>query len=160
MNEKWKAIIGYEGRYVVSNTGRIKSLVTGKFLKQNPDSYGHLGVNLYSGSRESVKKRYVHVMVAEAFIGSRPKGKQVCHGKLGIKVNSASNLSYGSPSKNGLDRRRDGTAGRRVIRSDGVVFHNANFAAETMGVAHSAIYAVCKGERNSAYGFTWEYVDA
>lgn len=162
MSEEWRPVVGYENRYEVSDKGKVRSLLSGKRreLKQNPDTHGHLAVNLYNGSRATVKKNYTHVMVAASFIGPRPKGKQVCHGPLGIKVNTIRNLYYGYPSENGLDRRRDNTAGRRVFRSDGITFPNAKAAADEMNKAHSAIYYACEGKRKTAYGYKWEYINA
>jgi hypothetical protein len=48
--------------------------------------------------------------VAEAFLGPRPDGYQVCHGPAGQLDNRLVNLSYGTRSKNcGADKYRDGT---------------------------------------------------
>lgn len=33
MGERWKAVRGYEGRYLVSDLGRVRSLRSGKLLK-------------------------------------------------------------------------------------------------------------------------------
>jgi hypothetical protein len=55
------------------------------------------------------QKRYVHSLVAEAFIGPRPPGLEVCHGD-GIPTNNRpENLRYGSHGSNLLDRVRHGT---------------------------------------------------
>ncbi len=70
--EEWRPIVGFEGRYEVSNLGRIKSLhEKGKpngrpliiKLQTNGNGYtvAHVG-----------RTRTVHIMVAEAFIGPRP----------------------------------------------------------------------------------------
>ena len=77
--EIWRDIKGYEGRYQVSNMGRVKSLErtfidkTGRkqlkkelILRLCPDSYGYLQVTLYddSGKRKNI---FVHRLVCEAF---------------------------------------------------------------------------------------------
>jgi len=56
-----------------------------------------------------VVDRYIHQLVAEAFLGPRPEGMDVAHwdGKPGH--NAASNLRYASRSENQLDMRRHGT---------------------------------------------------
>ena len=71
MNEEWKDIKGYEGKYQVSNLGRIKSLNYNhtkkeKILDIKPRKDGYMYVGLFkNGKRKSFK---VHRLVAEAFI--------------------------------------------------------------------------------------------
>lgn len=105
--EVWKPVVGYEGRYEVSNLGGIKSArgpVT-PFLVQ-----GYLKVNVYSGSGGARKQVPVHRLVALAFIGPQPEGMQVLHGD-GVSTNNLlSNLSWGTPRANQADRVRHGTA--------------------------------------------------
>ncbi|ATW58573.1 HNH endonuclease [Corynebacterium phage Darwin] len=116
--ERWRDITGYEGLYQVSDQGRVRSLdrvngrgfhVSGVILRQNPDRKGYLGVSLYSGSKESRRRRLVHQLVAEEFIGTRPKGLDVCHNDVDKKNNSASNLRYDTRSNNILDAVKHGT---------------------------------------------------
>lgn len=77
--EIWKPIIGYEGRYEVSNLGRVKSLPKSwinyngslakhpeKILKLRLNKRGYARVNLRDGV--SSKDRLVHRLVAQAFI--------------------------------------------------------------------------------------------
>lgn len=35
VEESWRPVIGHEGRYEVSNLGRVRSLLTNKILKQS-----------------------------------------------------------------------------------------------------------------------------
>ena len=70
--EEWRDIKGYEGLYMVSNLGRVKSLVGSygrtriKILDQKPDAHGYKRVALYkNGNKEYFK---VHRLVAGAFI--------------------------------------------------------------------------------------------
>lgn len=116
--EKWKNITGYEGLYQVSDQGRVRSLdrvngrgfnVFGVILKQNPDRKGYLGVSLYSGSKASRRRRPVHQLVAEEFIGPRPEGLDVCHNDGDKANNSASNLRYDTRRENILDAVKHGT---------------------------------------------------
>ena len=65
---------------------------------------GYAFVNLIkSGEVNSVK---VHVLVAEAFLGQRPDGYDVCHKNGNKKDNNVDNLEYGTRSKNNLDNYR------------------------------------------------------
>ena len=118
MTEEWKAIAGYEGSYEVSNLGQVRSLdrvngrgfnIFGKVLEPNPDVKGYLGVGLYSGHRASRRRRLIHQLVAEAFIGPRPDGYDVCHNDGNNQNNKPENLRYDTRSANILDAVRHGT---------------------------------------------------
>lgn len=114
--EEWRPVVGYEGAYEVSNLGRVRSLprvvmrgangplpVRGRILKQvrSQEVYRQVGI----GGRP----RRVHHLVAEAFIGPRPPGLEICHNNGDGADNRASNLRYDTKSANELDRVRHGT---------------------------------------------------
>jgi hypothetical protein len=102
---------------------------------------------------------YVHDLVAEAFIGAKPAGLEVCHGPAGRVVNAAANLRYDTRSNNALDRHRDGTMNQargdehffakmsdsdvRAIRASGAT-HRA--LGERFGVSHSVVGRVKRRE--------------
>lgn len=100
--ERWKEIKNSGGDYLVSSRGRVKNSRTGRVLKPFArGKTGHLGVQLPSG------RKYVHVLVAEAFIGERPPGLEVCHGDNDPTNNDVSNLRWDTRSANVLDLRKD-----------------------------------------------------
>ena len=116
--EYWKPVVGYEGFYEVSDQGRVRSLdridCNGKSLKGRTLKPGLSGprrnywtINLsVNGQCKSSK---IHVLVAAAFIGPRPKSMHVLHGPKGSLCNQVSNLRYGTRSENEADKLRDGT---------------------------------------------------
>lgn len=62
LNEIWRDIKGYEGKYQISNFGRVRNVKTGKVLKLYPNEKGYLRIHIG-------KKQYrVHRLVAIAFI--------------------------------------------------------------------------------------------
>lgn len=121
--EIWKDIPGYEGRYQVSNEGRVRSLdrpvrvvcqgidtmriAKGKVLRPGPSKSGHVTVALGRG-----KSRPVHQLVLEAFVGLRPEGCEVLHLNHVPTDNRLANLRYGTRSEN---LRMDYQAGRRTV---------------------------------------------
>ena len=118
-SERWKPVNGYEGIYEVSSHGRVRSLdrtvtrsdgkvhrLKGKVLSVRLDKYGYQIVDLYNHGKQ--QKRKVHSLVAEAFIGTRPEGTEVCHNDGRKTNNHVDNLSYGTRSENMLDRVRHG----------------------------------------------------
>lgn len=98
--EHWKWVKGYEGKYEVSDLGRIRSYVTGKarYLsakRLTRDGYIHVSLRKNHKGREFRLNR----LVAETFIGEPPKGKDTVNHINGIKTdNRAVNLEWTSMS--------------------------------------------------------------
>jgi hypothetical protein len=76
--EEWRDVVGFEGRYNVSDRGRVQSLCpaghkSGGLLRPQTTERGYLRVCLYleNGLR---KFRKVHQLVCEAFNGPKPEG--------------------------------------------------------------------------------------
>lgn len=108
--ERWLPVVGFKGRYEVSDRGRVRSLHWGepRVLAPSPHPGGYVLYHLYlDGKRKAVT---AHRAVMEAFVGPRPKGMQIRH-KDGLRQNNKlSNLSYGTPQQNADDKHRHGTA--------------------------------------------------
>lgn len=111
-DEIWKDVQGYEGRYQVSNFGRVRSLGIpyhkGKILKPFFDSKGnYLFIGLHKNKK--VEQTYIHRLVAQTFIPNPDNLPQVNH-KNEVKTdNSVDNLewctckynsNYGNAKKN------------------------------------------------------------
>jgi hypothetical protein len=119
--EIWKPVLGYEDSYEVSNMGRVRSIdrewvqkskhgteyiytKKGKLLKPGKMKSGHVSVAIGRGH-----SRLVHSLVMEAFVGERPKGKEVLHNNGVADDNRLENLRYGTRSENILDAVKHGT---------------------------------------------------
>ena len=153
--ETWKDIPGYEGRYQVSDLGRIRS--RNKVLKLSTAGSQYKRVRLRNSGVNTFP--YVHRLVASAFIGPCTAGCEVCHGPAGRLDNQVSNLSYGTKSDNRRDRKRDGTdGGTTVIRGDGKTYASVAEAAADTGVSRSGVSKVCRGITSKAGGYTWKYL--
>ena len=74
-NEKWKDIFGYDGMYQVSDLGRVRSLKFGKerILKSNTLPSGYVQIGLHKNGR--TKMKYIHRLVAQAFIDNDDETK-------------------------------------------------------------------------------------
>jgi hypothetical protein len=122
-NEIWRDCVGFEGRYAVSNLGRVKTFVS-QFGREFLSCYSkrgddYLRVNLWRDGKKHV--RLVHTLVDEAFNGPRVLGLEVNHDD-GRKTNAAlSNLermtreanlkhAYATGLKVGLKGERNGRA--------------------------------------------------
>lgn len=75
--EVFKDIVGYEGLYRISNTGRVKSLKykKEKVLKSGINDKGYLKLNLLKDGEQKTKK--IHQLVAMAFLGHIPCGHKI-----------------------------------------------------------------------------------
>lgn len=124
MKEIWKDIKDFEGRYQISNLGRVKSLTRtitekntgktyvlyGKILKERHMSNGYIQACLCKNSKYTYK--YVHRLVAQAFISNPNNLKQVNHIDCIKTNNSVKNLEWCShlfnskhAAQNGLFKR-------------------------------------------------------
>ena len=128
--EIWKDVVGYEGRYVVSNLGKVKSLKktvphshskTRTFpevvLKPNKVAFDYLQVSLYKDGKR--KCRYVHNLVMEAFVGEKKIGYEVNHKDEDKSNNRLENLEY-------LTAKENNNYGTRIERS-------ANYGVNYLG---------------------------
>lgn len=120
MNEQWRPIPGFEGRYEVSNLGRVRTArriipyvdgrlrrVEQKVRATSLDTRGYPALALTAADGTKVT-RAIHVLVAAAWIGPRPDGAEVCHND-GDKTNPrADNLRYDSRVENARDVVRHG----------------------------------------------------
>lgn len=118
-NENWLPVVGYEGLYSVSDRGRVmfhRRRITRKHTRpywasggllapRVGNDYGHLCVTLYD-QQSRPRKRYVHHLVAEAFIERVDGMGWVLHGPLGVSCNAVDNLRWGDQSANELDKSR------------------------------------------------------
>src|SRR4051794_5295369 len=110
MTETWLPIPGHEGRYDVSDQGRVRSRLRGgglpvpRLLRVTVNASGYPQVSLFPDPSSRV-----HQHVAAAFLGPRPAGLDVRHLDGNKTNNAVSNLAYGTRSENILD---DVLAGR------------------------------------------------
>jgi hypothetical protein len=121
--ERWVPVFGYEGRYEVSDHGRMKSVqrfrrgksgsmvpVPEKIMKLQPKkaknnrTLPYIEVKLRDGSRRDVrcKSFLVHRLVAQAFVGELFEGCQVDHMDGDHQNNRWSNLRILSVKEHGL----------------------------------------------------------
>jgi len=107
MSEEWRIIPGLDGRFEVSDLGRVRHAKTLRVRKLQPHPRGYLMVNLYHPTNP---RRYakVHQLVLEAFVGPRPPGMGGCHYNDIPSDNRLENLRWDTQSANAQDMLRNG----------------------------------------------------
>lgn len=118
--ERWRAVVGYEGAYEVSNLGRVRSVARtdarghrqeGMLLKIGRHPRGYEQIRLYRAGQGESKK--VHHLVLEAFVGPMPNGMEGCH-RNGVRHdNRIGNLRWDTVRENANDRMRHHPTCRR-----------------------------------------------
>lgn len=167
MTERWLPVVGFEGRYEVSDFGRVRSLdrylvkksrwgmetvelKEGRILRPGRMPGGHVSVSL------GKKSRCVHELVLRAFVGPPPKGFECRHLNGTPNDNCLDNLQWSTRRRNFQDRKwHDGTTATK-LRPDDVremrtmfgVFSTAEIAAR-FGVCQGTVRYVRSGRLHS-----------
>ena len=184
--EEWRNIEGYEGKYQVSNLGRVRSFIktkSGKILSLTPDKNGYLACHLYKNGKRKCEK--VHRLVAQEFIPNPNNLPQVNH-KDEVKTNNNSdNLEWCTNEYN----HNYGTINKRISRSNkgkhtgeksylygkkgkehptskkircittGEKFESISEASNKYKINVSSITGCCKGRLKTAGKMRWEYME-
>lgn len=177
--ERWRPVVGFEGRYIVSDRGNVRSLThTDSLGRTKPGipraltigTTGYYGVGLYVG--HTAKLARVHRLVAEAFLGNPAEGRTTVNHIDGNKLNNhVSNLEWATVSENNrhsfraLGRKAWGAGRKGVLHpfSRPVVLvcsccgtttkhESITDAAKHLGCANGLISDVLNGEYEFAKG--------
>jgi len=124
--ESWLPIVGYEGKYEVSDFGNVKNVKTGRILKPSTDKDRYMLVILYNNGIQ--KSCRVHRLVLQTFLPI-DEIKEVNH-KNHIKTdNRLENLEWCSRSENvRFCKKRQETSSQYI----GVCWNKQNKKWQTM----------------------------
>lgn len=172
MSKAWKEIKGYEGRYLISNSGDVISLNykrtnKAKMLTWKINNKGYAWVELRkNGIKE---QRLIHRLVAETFIDN-PKGYEIINHKDENPLNNdVDNLEWCNNSYNvryslNLHPRKGKNMGTAIVQFDregNIIkeWKNARTIFLETGMSDWSILEVCRGNRHTAYGYLWRYAN-
>lgn len=175
-NEVWRDIEGYEGKYQVSNMGRVKSLPKQdgfyqikheRILKPIPTKNGYLRVHLRNSSKQDIV--LIHRLVAMLFV-KNPNGFKVVNHKDENKFNNRAdnlewcthvyNVNYGTGIKRRTEKFR-----MEHSRSVDMFDLNGNYIrtydcmrdVRNDGFSPSNVFACCVGRYKQHHGYKWRY---
>lgn len=181
--EVWKPVVGFEGLYLVSSLGNVKSLPRKikmphggyywskeHILKPHTMPNGYLVVGLYDNG--SIRRFYVHRLVAYAFLGEN-KNLTVNHKDENKLNNNILNLEYMTIAENIRYSAKRAKKKNKLMKTthnaicvnqytlNGTFvarYESASKAAQQVGLKrHLTIIMCCRRERNMAAGYLWRF---
>lgn len=167
MQEVWKDVSGWEGKYRVSNLGRVMALnyrqVKGRteIMSYSVNGHGYLSVIF---TKNGAHKMYrVNRLVAEAFVPNPNNFPEVNHIDGDKKNNRADNLEWTDRKGNAKHASENGLYNSQVPKTGPTAcvpvlateiktgnemrFASITEASKTLGVNYSSISKCIKGER-------------
>lgn len=181
--EIWKDVVGYEGKYKVSNFGRVFSLTRvrnnggniykGRMLKPEKGRRNYYSVALLDGYGKG-KRIQIHRLVAKAFIPNLSNKPQVDHIDGNPSNNRVENLRWATAKENVnnpntlykktalMFRSNNPMAipvyGINVKTGERVDFDCMEYAGEFLGVKYPKYVGFCcRGIMESYKGYKWYY---
>ncbi|CAM9095849.1 unnamed protein product [Ectocarpus sp. 12 AP-2014] len=147
------------GRWTYGSRHHVKAKAHGK----EDRSYRRVVLTVFNDGVKAEKKEYVHLLVAEAFIGERREGYQVDHIDGNESNNDVSNLEYVTASEN---NKRAYASGKRkppgekpvlLVKRDGTYrrFQSSSDGSRKMGVSVATVSTNCKKGRANKDGEFW-----
>ena len=181
MEEVWKPIKGYEGRYEISNYGFARSckrvitnkcgrkcILREKVLKPHYLPNGYLSVGLWKDGKK--KDFYIHRLVASAFIPNDSDLPEVNHLDENKHNNYVQNLEWCTRIQNAnhgthnarmaATKRNQGGIRISQYSRNGkfiMVYKSIRDASRSVGVSATAIRDALLGKQKMSAGYCWKW---
>ena len=178
MDEIWKPVRGFGNDYWISDKGRLYSTISKKFMCGTPvGECGHLDVSLHKNGMRY--HRYLHRLVAEAFIPNPRNLPLVRHLDNDPSNNDIDNLAWGTMYDNMQDcimanrfsyfneddrekamrMRRTPIVAINLKTGEELEFISQQEASRVLGLNQASINRVLRGLGNHAGGYYFFYTN-
>jgi hypothetical protein len=175
--EIWKEIKDYEGLYEISNFGRVKCLPRDighcftniKIMRLKKGKNGYIIAPLCFNKK--YKFKYVHRIVATAFISNIDNKPQVNHKDGERNNNNYENLEWATESENMFHSYKE--LGREscvkkgefnhknkkiLCINNGIIYYSTNEAGKQTNVHPSNVSKVCRGILENCKNIKFKYI--
>ena len=166
--EIWKNIECFE-EYSVSNFGNIRNKKTGRILKPRKHTGGYMRIILCKDKKHY--DRYIHRLVAQAFISNPNNLPEVNHKDEDKTNNCVENLewcdrvyqvNYGTFHDRMVETQRKTSKHSKPVKcvETGIVYISLHEAERETGILYTLICRALKGRQKTAGGYHWVYIDS
>lgn len=182
LNEEWRDIKDFEGLYQISSLGRVRSLdkkvlqknkfnktqyvpYKGKILKPQKQINGYETIDLHKQGK--FVRKLIHRLVAETFIPNLNNLSYINHKDNNISNNHVDNLEWCTQSYNiqyAYDNGNKIPPNMRKVQQMNdkgetqATFISIQEAERKTNIKASNISKCCRGLRNKAGGYKWQYI--
>lgn len=159
----WKSVTGYEGHYIISTNGIIKSInrvintnngfriIQGKILKTRINSDGYVEVRLTKKGKTTTT--FIHILLAKAFIPNPFNKPEVNHINGNKKDNRVENLEWCTRLENMQHANRTGLIKRTykqvIDKCTGRTYISSYEAALDLNMEYSTLKNYLNGNRTN-----------
>lgn len=159
--EEWKRV--GNSRYSVSTFGKVINDKTGHIMTKTLTKGGYLTVKLTHDGKSGNK--FVHILVAEAFLIKPDKNMSVDHINRDRINNCIGNLRWATPKDQSLNRKKKAPKSMMVRQMNEKgevmkVWNSASEAAELGGFSKTGIRQSCRTKGKGRHkGYFWTYFE-
>lgn len=157
--EEWRDVVGYEGKYQVSNKGNVRTFQRDRCMSlKQKNTQGYMTVMLWNNKKHKDAK--VHRLVAEAFIPNPDGLPVVNHKDENPSNNCVENLEWCTRSYNILHsynhliRKQKGV--KVLCEETRVIYNTIKDATKSCSINYSTFRKKLYSENTKIGGYTWK----